>query len=146
MSLHCPSLPSVRPSDRPSDRPKPRNFSQRTKPSERNSETTDRPTVRTKFLSVFGFEKYRPSDRPPTNQGLDLQVVDSVGEADFILAHGTETLGQSSGAVRPVELQDLMAILEACAVKNIPMVVANPDYVTVEAPSLRIMPACKAQG
>ncbi|KAL9684032.1 hypothetical protein QQ045_021463 [Rhodiola kirilowii] len=116
----------------------------------KKTQTTDRPTVRntvqTKFLSVFGFEKYRPSDRPPTNQGLDLQVVDSVGEADFILAHGTETLGQSSGAVRPVELQDLMAILEACAVKNIPMVVANPDYVTVEAPSLRIMPACKAQG
>ncbi|CAM8952142.1 unnamed protein product [Rhodiola kirilowii] len=77
-------------------------------------------------------------------EGLDLQVVDSVGEADFILAHGTEALGQSSGVVRPVELQDLMAILEACAVKNIPMVVANPDYVTVEARALRIMPGTLA--
>lgn len=69
-----------------------------------------------------------------------MQVVDRVLEADFILAHGTEAVGQSSGMVRPMELQGLEKILEDCAAKNIPMVVANPDYVTVEARALRIMP------
>lgn len=66
--------------------------------------------------------------------------MDSVEEAAFILAHGTEAIGQSSGTARPMELQDLEKILEDCAAKNIPMVVANPDYVTVEARALRIMP------
>lgn len=73
-------------------------------------------------------------------QGLNLQVVDIVAEAEFILAHGTEAIGQSSGSAGPMELQDLEKILEDCAAKNIPMVVANPDYVTVEARALRVMP------
>uniref|UniRef100_A0A7N0ZYS1 Uncharacterized protein n=1 Tax=Kalanchoe fedtschenkoi TaxID=63787 RepID=A0A7N0ZYS1_KALFE len=77
-------------------------------------------------------------------EGLNLKVVDSVEEADFILAHGTEALGQSSGAAWPMELEDLEKILEACAAKEIPMVVANPDYVTVEARALRIMPGTLA--
>ncbi|KMS99240.1 hypothetical protein BVRB_2g046780 [Beta vulgaris subsp. vulgaris] len=36
--------------------------------------------------------------------GLDLKVVDNVEEAEFILAHGTEALGLSSGSVVPKHL------------------------------------------
>ncbi|XP_074292022.1 uncharacterized protein LOC141618856 [Silene latifolia] len=72
--------------------------------------------------------------------GLDLKVVDNVEEAEFILAHGTEGLGLPSGSVIPKQLEELEKILEQCAVKKIPMIVANPDYVTVEARALRVMP------
>ncbi|GMP55009.1 hypothetical protein CsSME_00019966 [Camellia sinensis var. sinensis] len=73
-------------------------------------------------------------------EGLGLQVVENVEEAEFILAHGTEALGLSSGTTFPMKLEDLEKILEQCAAKNIPMVVANPDFVTVEARALRVMP------
>lgn len=66
--------------------------------------------------------------------------MDKVEEADFVLAHGTEALGLPSGDALPMELEDLEKILENCAAKNIPMVVANPDFVTVEARALRVMP------
>ena len=66
--------------------------------------------------------------------------MEKVKDADFILAHGTEALGLSSGEVLPVKLEDLEKILEDSARKQIPMVVANPDFVTVEARALRIMP------
>lgn len=56
------------------------------------------------------------------------------------MAHGTEALGLSSGASRPMKIEDLEKILEKCAAKKIPMVVANPDFVTVEARALRVMP------
>ncbi|KAJ4839195.1 hypothetical protein Tsubulata_023144 [Turnera subulata] len=72
--------------------------------------------------------------------GLGLQVVEKVEEADFILAHGTEAMGQSSGEACPMKLEELEKILELCAAKRIPMVVANPDFVTVEARDLRVMP------
>ncbi|KAG4180119.1 hypothetical protein ERO13_A10G146000v2 [Gossypium hirsutum] len=74
-------------------------------------------------------------------EGLGLQVIENVEEADFILAHGTEALGLPSGLVRPMSLDGLEKILEHCATKKIPMVVANPDFVTVEARALSIMPA-----
>ncbi|KAL3752760.1 hypothetical protein ACJRO7_000194 [Eucalyptus globulus] len=77
-------------------------------------------------------------------EGLGLQVVENVAEAEFILAHGTEALGQASGSVRPMKLEDLEKILEQCAAKRIPMVVANPDFVTVEARALRVMPGTLA--
>ncbi|KAL9432002.1 hypothetical protein AB3S75_027084 [Citrus x aurantiifolia] len=77
-------------------------------------------------------------------EGLGLKVVENVEEADFILAHGTEGMGLPSGDVRPMSLQDLEKILEICAAKKIPMVVANPDYVTVEARALRVMPGTLA--
>ncbi len=73
-------------------------------------------------------------------QGLDLQIVENVEEAEFVLAHGTEALGHPSGAVCPMTLEELEKILERCAAKRIPMVVANPDFVTVEARALRVMP------
>ncbi|XAR71063.1 Phosphoserine phosphatase [Bertholletia excelsa] len=77
-------------------------------------------------------------------EGLGLQVVENVEEAEFILAHGTEALGLSSGTARPMKLEDLEEVLEQCAAKNIPMVVANPDFVTVEARALRVMPGTLA--
>lgn len=77
-------------------------------------------------------------------EGLGLQVVDNVVEAEFVLAHGTEALGHPSGDALPMKLEDLEKILEQCAAKKIPMVVANPDYVTVEARALRVMPGTLA--
>ncbi|KAH9606126.1 hypothetical protein KSS87_007268 [Heliosperma pusillum] len=76
--------------------------------------------------------------------GLDLKVVDNAEEAEFILAHGTEGLGLPSGSVIPKKLEELEKILEQCAVKKIPMVVANPDCVTVEVRALRVMPGTLA--
>ncbi|XP_021839737.2 uncharacterized protein [Spinacia oleracea] len=76
--------------------------------------------------------------------GLDLKVVDNVEEAEFILVHGTEALGLSSGSAVPKQLEELEKILGKCALRKIPMVVANPDYVTVEARALRVMPGTLA--
>ena len=73
-------------------------------------------------------------------QGLGLQVVECVEQAEFVLVHGTEALGLSSGDSVSKKLEELERILEQCAAKRIPMVVANPDFVTVEARELRIMP------
>ncbi|KAJ6696711.1 hypothetical protein OIU85_003096 [Salix viminalis] len=77
-------------------------------------------------------------------EGLGLQVVDKVEEAEFVLAHGTEALGLSSGTSCPMTLEELEKVLERCAAKQIPMVVANPDFVTVEARDLRVMPGTLA--
>ncbi|XP_076916412.1 uncharacterized protein LOC143576116 [Bidens hawaiensis] len=77
-------------------------------------------------------------------QGLGLQVVETVDRAEFILVHGTEALGLSSGDSVSKKLAELEKILEQCAAKGIPMVVANPDFVTVEARELRIMPGTLA--
>ncbi|XP_009771445.1 uncharacterized protein LOC107784578 [Nicotiana tabacum] len=77
-------------------------------------------------------------------ESLGLEVVENAQGADFILAHGTEALGLSSGAALPMKLDDLEKILEQCATKKIPMVVANPDFVTVEVRALRVMPGTLA--
>ncbi|PHT32897.1 hypothetical protein CQW23_29234 [Capsicum baccatum] len=77
-------------------------------------------------------------------EGLGLQVVENVEEADFILAHGTRVLGLSTGAALPMNLDELEKILHQCAVKKIPMVVENPDFVTVEARALHVMPGTLA--
>ncbi|GKV04432.1 hypothetical protein SLEP1_g16585 [Rubroshorea leprosula] len=44
----------------------------------------------------------------------------------------------------PVSLEDLEKMLEQCASKRIPMIVANLDFVTVEARALLIMPGTLA--
>lgn len=64
----------------------------------------------------------------------------NVKEAEFILAHGTEALGLPSGDPLPKSLEELEQVLMLCLEKRLPMVVANPDYVTVEARDLRVMP------
>lgn len=66
--------------------------------------------------------------------------MENVEEADFVLAHGTEALGLPSGGVTPKPLDELEKILEKSAARGIPMIVANPDYVTVEANVFHIMP------
>ncbi|GAB2217974.1 hypothetical protein Droror1_Dr00001189 [Drosera rotundifolia] len=77
-------------------------------------------------------------------EGLDLKVVENVEEADFVLAHGTEAVGLPSGLSISKKIEDLEKILEQCAARRIPMVVANPDFVTVEARALRVMPGTLA--
>ncbi|KAG2585465.1 hypothetical protein PVAP13_6KG392200 [Panicum virgatum] len=74
-------------------------------------------------------------------EGLGLEVVDNVDDAEFILAHGTEALGSPSGDPLPKSLEELEQVLMLGLERQLPMVVANPDYVTVEARDLRVMPA-----
>ncbi|CAO2192333.1 unnamed protein product [Urochloa humidicola] len=77
-------------------------------------------------------------------EGLGLQVVDNVDDAEFILAHGTEALGSPSGDPLPKNLEELEQVLMLGLEKQLPLVVANPDYVTVEARDLRVMPGTLA--
>ncbi|GLT50976.1 hypothetical protein SLA2020_244270 [Shorea laevis] len=77
-------------------------------------------------------------------EGLSLKVVENVEGAEFVLVHGTEALGLPSSNICPVSLEDLEKILEQCASKRIPMIVADPDFVTVEARALLIMPGALA--
>ena len=66
--------------------------------------------------------------------------MNNVDDAEFILAHGTEALGSPSGDPLPKSLEELEQVLMLGLEKQLPMVVANPDYVTVEARDLRVMP------
>ena len=66
--------------------------------------------------------------------------MDNVDDAEFILAHGTEALGSPSGDPFPKSLEELEQVLMLGLERQLPMVVANPDYVTVEARDLRVMP------
>jgi hypothetical protein len=59
------------------------------------------------------------------------QVVSDPEDAQFILAHGTEALGQPDGSVAPASLSDMEALLRRCSqLGGRPMVVANPDLVS----------------
>ncbi|KAK9840993.1 hypothetical protein WJX81_004817 [Elliptochloris bilobata] len=79
-------------------------------------------------------------------EGLDLEVVTVPDQADFILAHGTQALGSPGGAeVQQMSMEALRALLPACAARGIPMLVANPDVVTVDAGLLVPMPGMLAQ-
>ena len=69
-----------------------------------------------------------------------MQVVSNVDDAEFILVHGTEALGLPSGDPLSKSLEELEQVLVLGSEKRLPMVVANPDYVTVEARELRVMP------
>lgn len=69
-----------------------------------------------------------------------LVTVADVRDADFILAHGTEAVNapgasdaerSENGGARDVSLDAMYEMLEAAAERNLPMVVANPDLVTV---------------
>ncbi len=62
-------------------------------------------------------------------------------EAEFVLAHGTECLGRP-GAAEPVEatLDEIRAVLEAAAKRGLPLLIANPDIVTVSGSGLVVMP------
>ena len=84
-------------------------------------------------------------------EGLGIEVTQNITESDFILAHGTEALGtQADGEdAVPVPLEKMKEVLAACAAqrstRSIPMVVANPDIVTVHGTELRTMPGTLAR-
>jgi len=64
---------------------------------------------------------------------LGVQTVTSAAQADFILVHGTEGMADEDGALVPLDLAGFQAVLTDCAAAgNLPMVVANPDFVTVD--------------
>jgi hypothetical protein len=61
-----------------------------------------------------------------------LQVTVDPGNADFILAHGTEAVGSPDGhPPHDTSLDDIRALLRRCAERKLPMIVANPDLVCV---------------
>ena len=75
----------------------------------------------------------------PDGAGPSVTVA-GVRDADFILAHGTEAVNapgasdaerSENGGARDVSLDAMYEMLEAAAERNLPMVVANPDLVTV---------------
>ena len=69
------------------------------------------------------------------------QVVTEIDEADFVLVHGTDALGQSDGPVAQ-SYDELTATLRDVAQRPVlpPMIVANPDLVTVNGDKLEKMP------
>eukprot|EP00249_Psilotum_nudum_P015773 c25511_g1_i2 orf=424-996(+) len=73
-------------------------------------------------------------------EGLGLEVVEEPEIADFVLAHGTEGLEKVDGSIQCTELGDLEAVLMSTVKRGLPLIVANPDYVTVEARALTVMP------
>lgn len=73
-------------------------------------------------------------------QGLGLVIVEKPDIADFVLIHGTEALGLVDGNVKPATLEEIEGVLALAVSRGLPMVVANPDHVTVEARDLQIMP------
>lgn len=75
------------------------------------------------------------------DRGMTSQVVEPVDEADFLLAHGTECLGRAGDAEpRKASLDEIREVLEAGAKRGLPLLVANPDIVTVSGSGLIVMP------
>ncbi|PNH00061.1 hypothetical protein TSOC_014131, partial [Tetrabaena socialis] len=98
---------------------------------------------------------------PASLEGLELEVepggmargagpvVTDPSTCDFILAHGTEGLSLPGGGVAEVPLEELRRMLTALAEAGRggrlpPMVVANPDVVTVDGGGLVAMPGSLA--
>ena len=71
---------------------------------------------------------------------LALRPVTDVEQADFVLAHGLEALSSADGAPAPVSLDDIQRLLRAAAARRLPLVIANPDIVTVDTTHLVPMP------
>ncbi|KAK3276533.1 hypothetical protein CYMTET_15397 [Cymbomonas tetramitiformis] len=74
-------------------------------------------------------------------QGLGLDVVGQPEDADFMLAHGTEVIA----GVGPASLDDMRDLMEKAAPRKLPLIVANPDVVTVDGDALRPMPGTLAK-
>ena len=75
-------------------------------------------------------------------------MVTEPSDAEFILCHGTEALAQPEGAeAQKLKLDNIKALLNKCAEqpKMPPMVVANPDVVTVSGTDLIPMPGTLAE-
>lgn len=68
--------------------------------------------------------------------GNNISLADSIDEADFIIAHGSEVWRKSDGSFASLgqfmtegSFAVLDPLLRECAKRNIPMVCANPDFV-----------------
>ncbi|GIL93699.1 hypothetical protein Vretimale_20 [Volvox reticuliferus] len=88
---------------------------------------------------------------PASLEGFGLQVVADPRDADFFLAHGTEALSLPGGGLEERPLEDLKALLRGAAEEAVrtgtappPLVVANPDVVTVDGDDLVDMPGSLA--
>lgn len=70
------------------------------------------------------------------------QVVTEPTEVDFVLVHGVDAIGTEDGQILPQSLEELLARLDQLAKLETvpPMIVANPDYVTVNGDALATMP------
>ncbi|KAL0055894.1 hypothetical protein WJX82_005497 [Trebouxia sp. C0006] len=109
---------------------------------------TDRPTSELQHLGNRCLHFTWKSRGTVSLEGLELQVVQEPSDADFILSHGTEALGQQEGTeAQAMSLQDIKAVLQICAqqARPPPMVVANPDVVTVSGSDLIPMPGTLAE-
>ena len=72
---------------------------------------------------------------------LGLVHVTDPEDADFVLAHGMETVNRGSEhPALPVSLQDIQNLLRVAARRRLPLVIANPDVVTVDTTKLVPMP------
>ncbi|GAX72851.1 hypothetical protein CEUSTIGMA_g306.t1 [Chlamydomonas eustigma] len=79
-------------------------------------------------------------------EGLGLQVVRDISSAEFILVHGTQALGSPvGGQPKETSLDDIKLLLQDCSSLDLPMIVANPDLVTVDGDDLAIMPGTLAK-
>ncbi|GIL63733.1 hypothetical protein Vafri_17753 [Volvox africanus] len=88
---------------------------------------------------------------PVSLEDIGLQAVADPRDADFFLAHGTEALSLPGGGVEERSLEDLKALLRGAAEAAVragttppPLVVANPDVVTVDGDDLVAMPGALA--
>ena len=64
-----------------------------------------------------------------------------MSEAEFLLAHGTECLGRPGDAEpREATLDEIREVLEQGAKRRLPLLIANPDIVTVSGSGLVVMP------
>lgn len=81
-------------------------------------------------------------------EGTDMNVVGKeVDTADCILAHGTEALGMRADGTGAelCSIDEMEQILTECSEREgVPMIVANPDLVTVHGDELRVMPGTLA--
>ena len=81
------------------------------------------------------------ADRGAAALDVDLygiELVQSVADADFILAHGMEAIGGATP--KHVTLDDLQSLLRQAATRGLPLIIANPDVVTVDTTHLVPMP------
>ena len=84
---------------------------------------------------------------PPEEAIVCLQVVSDPKDADFLLAHGTECMGRGDGkAPVATSLPEMRSLLQICAdLGGKPLIVANPDVVTVSDKGLIEMPGTLAK-
>jgi HAD superfamily hydrolase (TIGR01459 family) len=70
---------------------------------------------------------------------LGLTHVTDAAHADFVLAHGMEAVSNGDSPVE-VSLAEIRAQLQTAAARRLPLIIANPDIVTVDKTHLVPMP------